>query len=480
MERKFLMAQYPRIASLKTPEVFQARLDELKIEIPFDNQMETGAKAPLAQPLEIHGKVIGNRCCVLPMEGWDCELDGNPSELTFRRWQNFGRSGAKFIWGGEAAAVRHDGRSNTCQLMISEKTIGNIAKLREALVKSHIESMGSDKGLYIGLQLTHSGRFSKPNDDHLMESRVAYRHPLLEKRYAFNDKCHVMTDTDLRELIQDYIKAVALAKKAGFDFVDVKHCHGYLAHELLSAVDRKGDFGGNFENRIRFFREIVEGINAEVPGMEIGVRLSIYDYIPFTKDAEGKGTPEKWEGRYPYAFGGDGTGIGYDLTEPLKFIDLMASYGINLLCATISSPYYVPHLQRPAMFPPSDGYQLLEDPLIEVAKHIEIVRKVKELRPQMVIAGSGLTYLQEWFPQVVQAAVRKNYMDFAGMGRMVLAYPEMYRDILLGNELQKKKICRTFSECTTAPRKGLVSGCYPLDAFYKGLPDWARLKEMKK
>jgi 2,4-dienoyl-CoA reductase-like NADH-dependent reductase (Old Yellow Enzyme family) len=121
----------------------------------------------------------------------------------------------------------------------------------------------------------------------------------------------------------------------------------------------------------------------------------------------------------------------------------------------------------------------LEDPLIEVAKHIEIVRKVKELRPQMVTVGSGLTYLQEWFPQVAQALVRNNQMDFAGMGRMVLAYPEMYRDILMGNELQKKKICRTFSDCTTAPRKGLVSGCYPLDAFYKGLPEWAKLKELK-
>lgn len=479
MERKFLMSQYPRIATLKTPESFKARLDELNLNIPFDSRLESGPESPLAQTLEIHGKKIGNRCCILPMEGWDCELDGNPSELTYRRWRNFGLSGAKFIWGGEAAAVRHDGRSNTRQLMITEKTLGNIAKLRESLVKSHIESMGSDKGLYIGLQLTHSGRFSKPNDDHLMESRVAYRHPLLEKRYLFHEKCHVMTDREVRELIQDYIKAAGLAQKAGFDFVDVKHCHGYLGHEFLSAVDREGEFGGSFENRTRFFREIVEGIQTEAPGMEIGVRLSIYDYIPFKKDADGKGIPETWEGKYPYAFGGDGTGTGYDLTEPLRFLDLMESYGIRLLCATIGSPYYVPHLQRPALFPPSDGYQLLEDPLIEVAKHIEIVRKVKELRPQMVTVGSGLTYLQEWFPRVAQALVRNNQMDFAGMGRMVLAYPEMYRDILMGNELQKKKICRTFSDCTTAPRKGLVSGCYPLDAFYKGLPEWAKLKELK-
>ncbi len=57
-------------------------------------------------------------------------LDGRPTELTRRRWQRFGLSGAKLIWGGEAVAVRHDGRANPNQLMLNETTVGDLAELR--------------------------------------------------------------------------------------------------------------------------------------------------------------------------------------------------------------------------------------------------------------------------------------------------------------------------------------------------------------
>ena len=86
-----------------------------------------------------------------------------------------------------------------------------------------------------------------------------------------------MTDSEIEQLIADYIKAAVLAHKAGFQFVDVKHCHGYLGHEFLSVVDRPGKYGGVLENRTRFLREIVSGIRAEAPGLEIGVRLSAFD-----------------------------------------------------------------------------------------------------------------------------------------------------------------------------------------------------------
>jgi hypothetical protein len=69
--------------------------------------------------------------------------------------------------------------------------------------------------------------------------------------------------------------------------------------------------------------------------------------------------------------------------------------------------------------------------------------------------------------------------DFIGLGRMVLSYPEMPEDILLGNPMQRAKLCRTFSDCTTAPRNGMISGCFPLDPYYKGLPEATKLKEIK-
>ena len=196
--------------------------------------------------------------------------------------------------------------------------------------------------------------------------------------------------------------------------------------------------------------------------------------------AEGVGQPCDFDGeKYPYAFGGDGTGLGIDLTEPLQLLDLFEQLDIQLVCISVGSPYYNPHFQRPAFFPPSDGYQPPEDPLIGVARQIDIVRQLKRERPNLIYVGSGYSYLQDWLPNIAQAIVRQGDVDFVGLGRMVLSYPEMPADVLAGRPLGKKKICRTFSDCTTAPRSGLVSGCFPLDEYYKQMPENEQLKEYK-
>ena len=226
----------------------------------------------------------------------------------------------------------------------------------------------------------------------------------------------------------------------------------------------------------------MDGIRSEVPGLDIGVRLSAIDFVPFQpgNNAERSGVSTPYQGeRYPYAFGGDGTGVGMDLTEPLAFLDLLQALDINLTCITVGSPSYNPHIQRPAFFPPSDGYQLLEDPLVGVARQIKLVAELKNLRPTLTYVGSGYSYLQDWFPNVAQAVVRTGGADFVGIGRMVLSYPAICADILQGKRLQRKQICRTFSDCTTAPRNGMISGCFPLDDFYKARPEYEKLQEIK-
>ena len=135
------------------------------------------------------------------------------------------------------------------------------------------------------------------------------------------------------------------------------------------------------------------------------------------------------------------------------------------MCISAGSPYYNPHLQRPALFPPSDGYLPPEDPLVGVARHLAITADLKRYRPSLAVVGSGYSYLQEWLPHVAQAVVRSGAADFVGLGRLALSYPEMPADVLAGRPLDRKRLCRTFSDCTTAPRNGLVSGCYPLDPF---------------
>jgi 2,4-dienoyl-CoA reductase-like NADH-dependent reductase (Old Yellow Enzyme family) len=289
-----------------------------------------------------------------------------------------------------------------------------------------------------------------------------------------------MSDDDIKRLVEDYARAAALAQKIGFDFVDFKQCHGYFGHELLSAVDRPGLYGGSFENRTRFIREGVAAIKAAAPGLAIGMRLSIFDFVPFKKGPDANiGVPEEFEKPYRYAFGGDGTGQGWNMDEPVALVKMLCGQGVSLICGTIGSPYYVPHIQRPALYPPCDGYQPPEEPLKGVARQIKAVAQLKQACPEAQIVASGLTYLQEMFPFVAQRIVADGLCDFAGLGRMMLPYPEIFADSLSGAPLRKRQICRTFSDCTTAPRNGLVSGCYPLDDFYKNKPEHLKLKGVK-
>jgi len=482
-------SRFLHLGGVRDVETFRHYLRVEQLTIPCDPEIITGAAAPLAQPLKCNGRTVGNRFAIHPMEGWDGTAEGEPSEKTLHRWRYFGRSGAKLIWGGEAVAVRHDGRANPNQLLLNGKTRDSLARLREILLVEHKDTTGTTDDLLVGLQLTHSGRYSRPNQKTVAEPRILYHHPILDSRVGVDASYPLLTDGDVKQIIDDFIVAARAAQELGFNFVDVKHCHGYLGHEFLSAHSRAGDYGGSFENRTRFLREIVEGIRAAAPGLEIGVRLSAFDSVPHkpdpTKSMPGKlgpGIPESFQELIPYRWG---FGVNtenpteMDLSETELFLSLLSQLNIKLVNISAGSPYYCPHIQRPAFYPPSDGYQPPEDPLIGVARQLEVTRKLKEKFPELVMVGTGYTYLQQFVPFVAQAAIREGWVDSVGLGRLVLSYPQLPWDLIAGNPLQRKLFCRTFSDCTTAPRNGLPSGCYPLDDYYKNSPEGGQLKEIK-
>lgn len=471
-----------RVAALKTPAALRDYLGSLGIaaQMPFDEDADL---APLAAPLSLPGGgTLGNRFCIQPMEGWDGAADGTPTDLVRRRWRAFGSSGAKLIWGGEATAITHAGRANPNQLRLEEDTAAALAALRAELVAVHEERFGHSGDLLVGLQLTHSGRFCRPNAKQVTEPVTLYRHPLLDRKFGLAAGHRPASDAEVEALIERFIAAGVLAWQAGFAFVDVKHCHGYLGHEFLSAVDRPGRYGGSFENRTRFLREVAAGLRRRAPELLLGVRLSAFDLIPFEPHPDTRvGTPSRVASRYRHGFGAAGHDpTAYDLSEPLRFVALLQELGIFLLNVTAGSPYYTPHVQRPALFPPSDGYLPPEDPLVGVARQIEVVRQIKERFPGMIVVGSGYSYLQEWLPHVAGAGVAGGGVDVVGIGRMALSYPRLPADLLEGRALQRKRICRTFSDCTTAPRNGLISGCFPLDPFYKTRAEAAELRRRKQ
>ena len=470
-----------RIGSFKGVAEFQQHVRALGIAIPCDEQVVCGPASPLLQPWQNYGLRVGNRIAIHPMEGWDGTLDGNPSDATLRRWRRFGLSGAKLIWGGEAVAVEHAGRANPNQLLIAEHTRSGLERLRAALMEAHVQTTGSADGLVIGLQLTHSGRFARPNRHDRAEPRIVYHHPLLDGRIGLPPDYPTISDAEIEQIAARFHQAARLARELGFDFVDVKHCHGYLGHELLSAHTRPGRYGGCFENRTRFLREVVEGIRAAAPGLRIGVRLSAFDTVPYRRGPDQRGVPEATTKGVPYHWG---FGVAQDpeegdLDEAHRLLALLESLDVKLVNITVGSPYYNPHLQRPALFPPSDGYQPPRDPLFEVARHLAATHELKQKFPHLLMVGSGYSYLQDFLPHVGQAAVREGWTDFVGLGRMALAYPEFLWDAANGRPPKRARICRTFSDCTTAPRIGLPSGCYPLDDHYRKSDNAVVLRQTK-
>lgn len=479
-----MTSAYPKVAQLKTVAALRERFTQLGIDVPVDDEVFSAAQnSPLAQPIQIGSVTVGNRWCIHPMEGWDANGDGSPSEHTLRRWRNFGLSGAKLIWGGEAAAVQPDGRANPNQTLAVPENRDGLAALLAACRDAHRERFGSIDDLWVGLQLTHSGRFCRPNSKRL-EPRIAYHHPLLDVKFGIDqiDDSVVWTDDDLHRLVDRYVAAAGLARSVGFQFVDIKACHGYLLHEFLSARTRPGEFGGDFAGRTRLLTTIVCRVRDEFPDLAVVVRLSAFDTPPF-RTSRDVGQPMDYADLLPYELGFGANAehpFECDLREPIALLEMLRDLGVAAVNLSCGSPYYNPHVQRPAIFPPSDGYQPPEDPLVGVARQIHAARECKQAVSGLPLVGSGYSYLQDYLPHVAQAVIRNGWIDLVGIGRVVLSYPELPADSLAGVPLQRKRICRTFSDCTTAPRNGIVSGCFPLDPYYKALPEADDLKRVKQ
>ena len=476
----------PAVAAFRGVAAFKAHLATLPIHLDCDDELLPPERSVLARPIQVEGRLVGNRFCIHAMGGMDASPEGRATALVTRRWTNFGRSGAKLIWGGEAVAVRRDARDSPFQLCYHPDNRASQEQLLCDTRAAHRERFGTTDDLLVGLQITHSGRYCRPDPDFRARPRIAYRHPLLDARTGVEDDGCVLTDTELDDLVGDFVAYATFAREAGFDFVDVKQCHGYLLHEMLSAHTRPGRYGGTFENRTRLFREIVAGIQRDAPGLMLGTRISVFDTVPFEKragDPAGVGEPMAYQHLLPYRYG---FGVDPmqptepDLTEPLELLRLCDRLGVRLINLSAGSPYYNPHIQRPARHPPSDGYYPPEDPLVGCARQIEAAARCKRAFPHLILVGTGYSYLQEYLSHVAQAQVRLCHVDFVGVGRLSFAYPDYPHDLLTEGKVRRNRLCRTDSDCTTSMRNRLVSGCYPYDPFYKSSPEAEKLRQIKR
>jgi NADPH2 dehydrogenase len=443
---------------------------------------------PLFRPVSIGPLTTGNSLCIQPMEGCDGTLDGRPDELTCRRYRRFGAGGAKLIW-GEAVAVCHEGRANPRQLYLNDANAPDFERMLLECRQAHRETIGFDDDLVVGLQLTHSGRYSHPRP------LLAFHDPLLDPRTIVDKTTGRVADADyplhdddsLRRLVDHYATAARLAYRVGFQFVDVKQCHRYLLNELLAAKTRPGPFGGSFENRTRLARDIIIRIRAENPGLVIATRLSAFDGVPYRKSARGGvGEPYPWNPPLLSAWGTDEYDpTRPDLAEPIAWIGEMARLGVSLVNISMGNPYASPHLVRPFEYPPPDGYETPEHPLVGVDRHFRLAEQVQRAFPNLPIVGSGYSYLQEYLGQAGAANVEDGRVTFVGVGRASLPQPDFARQLMEYGRLDRKRICRTFSYCTALMRAKhnslgqFATGCPPFDKeVYGPLWDAAKRKDV--
>lgn len=418
-------------------------LDDVKAEltmlgeaIPLSNNIDV-----LRQPLTVGEVTLANRLAIQPMEGCDGTADGAPGELTQRRYRRFAASGASLIW-AEACSVAQEGRANPRQLMLTADNLDAYKQMVEEMREIAMKEHGINP--FIVLQTTHSGRYAKPQG--VPAPLIAYQNPIFEKNAPI-DPSRIVSDDYLASLPERFAHTARLAAAAGFDAVDIKCCHRYLFSELMSAYNRPGRYGGDFEGRSRLLCEAVEAVKAAAPAnLMLTARVNLYDGFP-----------------YPYGFGvtPDG-GLTPDLTEAKKLVSLLhETYGMPLLDFTIGNPYVNPHVNRPY---DKGGYLPDEHPLQGVARMAYCVGEVRRAFPNLKVIGSGHSYLRQFAPQMAAGMVEMGATDMAGFGREAFAYPTFAKDILQNGEMDAKKCCVTCGKCTELMRAGSVAGCPVRDA----------------
>jgi 2,4-dienoyl-CoA reductase-like NADH-dependent reductase (Old Yellow Enzyme family) len=413
------------------------------------------------------------------MEGCDGERDGAPGELTYRRYRRFGAGGAKLIW-GEAAAVVPEGRANPRQLLLNPANASALERMLRITRQAHVESVGRDDDLLVGLQLTHSGRYS-------FERPILAQHdPLLDPRTVVDKAAgrpagpddRLLSDDELDRLQDRYVEAATLAFRIGFDFVDLKQCHRYLLNELLAARTRPGRYGGSFQNRTQFIRDVVVRVRSENPGGILATRLNVFDGVPYQKGGDGRGVPCPFAPPVHSAWGTHPDDPSEpDLAEPIALIGWLRDLGVSLINVSIGNPYASPHLLRPFEYPPPDGYETPEHPLIGVDRHFRLTAAIQAAYPALAVVGSGYSWLQAFAFEAGAANVGLGRATFVGIGRGALAQPEFGLRIARGEPLDRKRVCRTFSYCTALMRSKhnelgqFATGCPPFDKEVYG-PIW--------
>ncbi|MDD4012445.1 MAG: NADH:flavin oxidoreductase [Sphaerochaetaceae bacterium] len=431
--------------SFKDKTELQNKIDELSLKLKLSEDLSV-----FKQPLLINGHEVANRIAILPMEGCDSELDGSPSELVQRRYSRFFLGGAGLVW-WEANAVLQEGRANEHSMFINLANMQTFAFLLKDLRTKSYEANGYSP-LSI-LQLTHSGRYSRPVG-HNPAPIITQHDPILDPRVGLDGSEPVASDDYLESLIPKYVQSAALAREAGFDGVDIKCCHRYLLSELLGSHLREGRYGGSFENRISLIMQIIQAVRKAVgDDFIIASRFNVFDAHP-----------------YPYGFGEDEHDMWkFKPEEPMELVRRMVRQGVNLLSNSAGNPYYIyPQVTRPfdqsSMGIPTPD----EHPLQSIERLFDFTAQIQKAAGDVPVIGNGYSWLREFAQNMGSANIRDGRCAMMGLGRQAIAYPDAPVDILRHGGMQRAKCCLACSKCTQIMRDHGMTGCVMRDTAIYG------------
>ena len=409
--------------------------DKLQTFLPLSESTSS-----LFSELHFGKKISHNRIVFLPMEGTDGDESGAPGELTSRRYFRFAQGGPGIIW-FEAVSTLPEARASAHQLYLNENNVGSFAALLENIREISLRENGYVP--VIIMQATNSGRYAKPHGQ--PEPIAAYHCPPVESEKLPEER--IVTDEELMRFEEAYEKAARLCQKAGFDGMDIKCCHRYLACELLSAYERQGRYGGSFENRTRFLKNCYRAAAAAVTqsGFFLTSRMNIYDGYP-----------------WPYGFGvSQKSGLVPDFTEPIQLIqELRDEFSIPIVNISMGNPYQNPHITRPY---DHGNYIPDEHPLYGVSRLMDGIRTIQKAFPELPIVGSGFSYLRQFSGNLAAGMIGSGSCAMAGFGRMTFANPLFTHELRVTGQMAEGKCCVTCGVCAAKLREGIPTGCYVRD-----------------
>ncbi len=422
---------------LRNVDLLREELELLGLTLPIEEDL-----SPLAESVPLGDRRLVNRFVVQPMEGFDSLDNGGPGDLSVRRYTRYAAGRSALLW-FEATAILREARSNPKQLWLHDGSIDDFARLVDATRTEARQKF--DHEITMIVQLTHSGRYSKPGG--VPRPIIAHHSEVLDPKHSLPPDYPLVTDEYLDQLQDTYVDAAKLAAQAGFDGVDIKACHRYLVSELLASHTRKGKYGGSLENRSRFLREVMARIRQEVPEVFVTTRMNVFDAIS-----------------HPFGFGVSQEDYREpDLTEPIELIRQLRQYDLPLINVSIGNPYYNPHYGRPFDRSVAGVGAPPEHPLEGVVRFVNITRQIQEAVPDLPVIGGGYGWLRHLMPYVAAGVVRRGWATLIGQGRGAFAYPDSPQDILTTGAMDPEKTCMTCSGCTQIMRDGAMTGCVVRD-----------------